>query len=220
MTFLELQKQLNNLIIKIDSRNLVNYHLDNHNELTEELNKSSFLITLHDVELFKPLFINDKMATFYDFKKNWFNGLDYLYYLKTIHSSTYNTIIESISFFRKDTFEFLDLDYKLLHKKTEWKPVRGTTKTIFRRKNGKPKYALTLAVSIQKNNDKNINLKELTNREKEIGKLLCEGLSRSEIATELTLSEHTVNTHLKNIYKKLNIGKVSELIALFEKYYV
>lgn len=45
----------------------------------------------------------------------------------------------------------------------------------------------------------------LTEREKEILKLLSLGLSNIDIANTLFVSENTVKTHLYNIFKKLNV---------------
>lgn len=46
---------------------------------------------------------------------------------------------------------------------------------------------------------------KLTNREKQVLKLLAEGLSHKEIASELHISAKTVITHQTNISQKLNI---------------
>ena len=46
---------------------------------------------------------------------------------------------------------------------------------------------------------------ELTKREKEILVLIARGLYTKAVAAELYLSQHTVNTHLKNIYEKLSV---------------
>lgn len=51
----------------------------------------------------------------------------------------------------------------------------------------------------------------LTFTENSISNLLINGLSRKEIAIHKNISLHTVNTHIKKIYKKLNINRVSEL---------
>jgi two-component system, NarL family, response regulator LiaR len=48
-------------------------------------------------------------------------------------------------------------------------------------------------------------LVELTEREIEILKLLIQGLSNPEIATLLFISQSTVKTHLRSLYKKLNV---------------
>ena len=45
-------------------------------------------------------------------------------------------------------------------------------------------------------------LPALTQREKEIIELICEGLSNKEIATKLSVSENTVKATLNRIYKK------------------
>ena len=53
----------------------------------------------------------------------------------------------------------------------------------------------------------------LTNREKEILKLLVEGLSKKQIATKIFLSYHTVDTHIRNIYQKLEVHTRSGAVA-------
>ena len=52
----------------------------------------------------------------------------------------------------------------------------------------------------------------VTRREREIIGLLVVGFSSKDIAGKLHLSIHTVNTHRKNILKKLNLKSVIELI--------
>jgi DNA-binding NarL/FixJ family response regulator len=54
---------------------------------------------------------------------------------------------------------------------------------------------------------------ELTEREKEVLGLLCKGMRSKEIAAELFLSTDTVNSHLKNIYKKLHVNSRGEAIV-------
>ena len=44
--------------------------------------------------------------------------------------------------------------------------------------------------------------KTLTNRESEILEILAKGLSNKEIATIFDLSVHTINVHVRNIYRK------------------
>lgn len=57
----------------------------------------------------------------------------------------------------------------------------------------------------------------LTPREAEILNYVLKGISNKGIAKELSLSENTVKTHLKNIFSKLGIKKRTELIAKFSK---
>ncbi len=56
----------------------------------------------------------------------------------------------------------------------------------------------------------------LTPREKEIIQLIKLGLSSSQIASKTCVTEETVKSHRKNIYFKLNINKMSELLEYFD----
>jgi DNA-binding NarL/FixJ family response regulator len=53
----------------------------------------------------------------------------------------------------------------------------------------------------------------LTKREKEILKLLVKGLSKKKIANTLFISFHTVDTHIRRIYEKLEVHTRSGAIA-------
>ncbi len=54
----------------------------------------------------------------------------------------------------------------------------------------------------------------LSKREKEIIGLIRQGYISRAIAAELAISEYTVETHRKNIFRKLQISSVAELLAL------
>lgn len=64
----------------------------------------------------------------------------------------------------------------------------------------------------RKQNERNELL--LSEREKEIIKLICKGLTNKEIAAALFISEFTVSTHRKNIFRKTDTHNVASLIAL------
>ncbi|HSH14565.1 MAG TPA: response regulator transcription factor [Verrucomicrobiae bacterium] len=53
----------------------------------------------------------------------------------------------------------------------------------------------------------------LTSREREILELMVEGLIKKEIADRISLSYHTVDTHLRNIYSKLQVHNRSEAVG-------
>ncbi|HGY55271.1 MAG TPA: response regulator transcription factor [Caldithrix abyssi] len=53
----------------------------------------------------------------------------------------------------------------------------------------------------------------LTEREKEILKLLVEGKNKKQTASELNISQYTLDTHLKNIYAKLHVHSQIDLIS-------
>ena len=53
----------------------------------------------------------------------------------------------------------------------------------------------------------------LSDREKEILSLLIEGLSKKHIAEKIFLSHHTVDSHIRNIYAKLEVHSRSSAIS-------
>lgn len=57
----------------------------------------------------------------------------------------------------------------------------------------------------------------LSPREVEIVKLICRGFTNKEIASELFISEFTVSTHRKNIFRKTDTHNVASLMALATK---
>jgi DNA-binding CsgD family transcriptional regulator len=59
-------------------------------------------------------------------------------------------------------------------------------------------------------------LESLTGREKEVAQLLVKRLTNAEIAAELFLSEKTVESHLRNIFRKLDVGSRVEVARLVE----
>ncbi len=63
---------------------------------------------------------------------------------------------------------------------------------------------------------------ELTNREKEIVKLIIQGMTNQEIANTLFVSIRTVDTHRKNVLSKLDLKNTATLVkyALDNKVYL
>ena len=59
---------------------------------------------------------------------------------------------------------------------------------------------------------------QLTNAEIEIVRLISEGFTTKEIASRKFISFHTVISHRKNIFRKLGVTSVSELIMVAIRY--
>jgi DNA-binding CsgD family transcriptional regulator len=57
----------------------------------------------------------------------------------------------------------------------------------------------------------------LTSREKEIAKLICEGYTYKEIGEELYIAERTVAKHVQNIFEKVRVSSKMELYHRLEK---
>lgn len=220
MKFQELESALEELVQQLSVAELLHPDKLYSPAFLDQINQSKYLITLHDVQYYRPIGINDAMKHFYGFEKNWLTGMDYFYYLQTIHTSTYHTLLNSLTFFRKDKPNYLNLEYKLMHHSKQFKLVWGSSKTIIRSAKGKPLFAITIAIEGKgaESSSKAGMILQLTTREKEIAKLLIEGLNKNEIAERLFISAATVQTHCKSIYKKLEINKISELISLGDTY--
>ena len=60
--------------------------------------------------------------------------------------------------------------------------------------------------------DEEVTQYKLSERELEIIKLMSDGMTSSEIAEKLFLSDHTVKTHRKNILRKLNVNNSSQAV--------
>lgn len=71
---------------------------------------------------------------------------------------------------------------------------------------------LDLVVSAQ-NEEENCEPANLSSREYEVLKLITKGVKTNQIAEELHVSVHTINSHRKNILKKLNLSSPAQLIV-------
>jgi DNA-binding NarL/FixJ family response regulator len=54
----------------------------------------------------------------------------------------------------------------------------------------------------------------LTRREQEVYTLLKKGQTNSEIASRLYISESTVKSHLRSIFRKLGVHRRNEVLAI------
>jgi len=57
----------------------------------------------------------------------------------------------------------------------------------------------------------------LTPKEQEVVALLAKGHSYLEISTLLSISENTLKTHIKRIYKKLNVHNRTQAVLAVQK---
>lgn len=80
---------------------------------------------------------------------------------------------------------------------------------------GKQVFILPEALQSKNNikiSDSYLDRYKLSVREIEIINLIVQGKSNKEIALELELSSYTIETHRKNIYRKLNLQGTAELV--------
>ncbi|MGV8093318.1 MAG: LuxR C-terminal-related transcriptional regulator [Mangrovibacterium sp.] len=80
---------------------------------------------------------------------------------------------------------------------------------------GRKYYSEEILNMILETNEKKLIPEEpthLTGSEIEIVRLIADGLTTKEIALQKNISFHTVNTHRKNIFRKMQVSNASELI--------
>lgn len=80
---------------------------------------------------------------------------------------------------------------------------------------GSPFSPGTMSHVLQHNDEPMEEPGEFTKRELELIKLISEGVANKTAADKLNVTYFTINQHLKNIYKKLNINSKSELISWY-----
>ncbi len=57
----------------------------------------------------------------------------------------------------------------------------------------------------------------LTLREKEVLRLVCDGLTNAEIASKLTVSRETIKSELKRIFRKIGVSNRTQAAVLLVK---
>ncbi len=71
---------------------------------------------------------------------------------------------------------------------------------------------ILLEKKLTSNNNEDCEPTSLSERETEIATLISQGMTSKEVATKLFLSHHTINTHRKNIFKKLGVRSTSGIV--------
>ncbi len=57
------------------------------------------------------------------------------------------------------------------------------------------------------------HIEPLTTREEDVLRFLVKGLIKKEIADELAISQHTVDMHLRSVYRKLHVRSQTEAVS-------
>jgi len=146
---------------------------------------------------------------FLDINMNGVNMLDHVEQIRDIHPKVIIIILTSYSSLSivNDAIE-KKVD-AFLHKNTDKDEIKFALNRVL---NGK-KY-----MSIEVNRKEKLKdgfqlAKQLTSQELKLIKLLAKGYTNSKISRILHISIYTVQTHRKNIHKKLGVKSVNELIA-------
>ena len=77
------------------------------------------------------------------------------------------------------------------------------------------KMARLLVRFFQENRPETSGVEKLSEREREILDRVARGLRNKEIGAELSVSENTIRSHLRNIYEKLQVASRAEAVAKY-----
>jgi DNA-binding NarL/FixJ family response regulator len=176
----------------------VRFHVSNvvmeKNELTKELAKGNISLLIID-----PSFI--ELSSLSELKEIKY-GNPYLLFLVITNGLTRNEMAE---------LNNMGINNIILKTAGREEIFEALTSTL----RGKKYYSNELLDMLFDINEKKNSAEEtgqLTASEMEIVKLISEGLTTKEIASRKYISFHTVITHRKNIFRKLGVTSVSELI--------
>ncbi|MCF6350565.1 MAG: response regulator transcription factor [Flavobacteriaceae bacterium] len=130
------------------------------------------------------------------------NGIEFISKLKKTHPSLKIMVLSMFA----NLHSYKNIDAYLLKETSEDELIFAINEVV---KNNK-KY-----LKIAENKEENINLYQsnilLTIREKEIIKLIINEFNTTEISEKLFISKHTVMTHRKNIFFKLEVTNIAGL---------
>lgn len=139
-------------------------------------------------------------------------GIQYLGALKSNHPETAIVVLSN----RVSSDEFGNLNKtgikNILYKTAEKHEILEAVSTAIK---GKKYYSHEIVEMLLETREKKDNPEEagtLTVAEKDIVVFIAKGFTTKEIAKQKNLSIHTVMTHRKNIFRKLGINNVSELM--------
>jgi len=176
----------------------IRFHVSNvvmeKRELTKELTKENITLLIID-----PSFI--ELSNFSELKEIK-SSYPYLQFLVITNGLTRNEMHEL------NNLGINNIILKTAGKEEIFEALAATMK-------GKKYYSNELLDLLFDLNEKKSTVEEagqLTISEMEIVRLISEGLTTKEIASRKYISFHTVITHRKNIFRKLGVSSVSELI--------
>lgn len=182
------------ILLKNDGRFVVNKVVTEKNDLIESLNRSSASLLIIDPAL---------------------TDLEGFTELKEILSKfpELKLLVISNNVSKKELQEYNSAGITCVILKTAGKEeITDALNAVI---NGKKYYSNELLDLLFETDERKSSVAEtsqLTNAETEIVRMIAEGLTTKEIAARKFISFHTVISHRKNIFRKLGVTSISELI--------
>ena len=165
-------------------------------------------------ELLKVLGEIDAGLLITDFALIDYAGIAELKEISLEHPGVFILILTN-SITRSEFTELTSLGFKdIIYKTADREEIFGAMDMTLKGKMYYSEEILDLLTESGNNKQMIENPGRLTASEIEIVKLIASGLTAKEIALKRHISFHTVNTHRKNIFRKLGVSNSSELIML------
>lgn len=148
------------------------------------------------------------------------NGVNMMEHLDEINTIRKNTKIIVFTAYTSDKIKALALAKNVdgfLDKNTSIEELEFAIKEVLSG-NAYINQKEDLSFSMEDSPDKFEKINSLTKRERDVVNLIVKGNTNETIAKKLFLSFQTVQSHRKNIYRKLDIHSATELIYLHLRY--
>jgi len=192
-------------------------------EITKNaVNEKECIIWINDHSTLKPVYINDFGKEFYGFDTNDLTKTGFELYEKFLHPDHFDDVHNTIAFFSRHPSLIHRMTYRVKDNKDHWKWTYSLAKALNFDKFGKPKNILSVVFDIESMVDGVLDRKlngsvdqvaedmkdrfaQLTKREVEILYLISSELTSQEIGSKLFIEPSTVDTHRKNIIRKLGV---------------
>lgn len=181
------------------------------------------LVFAIDLKKRKLIFQNKRMEEFTSIQTNYAVKSGGAYWTKVLHPDASTFLDELTYFFQEHPRETYNAFFRLKLKKQKWGWIYGAFSLLPGEGQDVSHYLIAIGLDVSQltlpHQSLDLYLEEmnffkdncrkfeaLTPREKEVLKLINEQRTNQEIAVELSISKQTVQTHRKNVIKKLEVS--------------
>lgn len=165
-------------------------------------------------ELYKLLATNAVELLITDFVNIDYDGLDDLKNIR-LKNPQLSVLILTNTITRQEFADLNRLGIKnIIYKTADKDEIFSAIESTLKSRKFYSDEILDMFLDLNDSKNSSEDSKTLTPSEIEIVKLIADGLTTKEIASRRNISYHTVNTHRKNIFRKVEVSNASELIML------
>lgn len=197
--------------------------------LNDVIGKVSTMIYIVDLKTMKTIWTNYSHVKFVGYKESEVKKDPFKFFMQNTNREDKRAIQDTIEEFKDSKGKDFDFMTRQKHKNGKWLWVYSNISPYKKNPNGTPSqlvcssYNLTGQLSGENNLEKllteklryinQLRLDSLTEREKQVVKLIANGYTNKEISKELKITNQTTETHRKNIMKKLRIKNLALLVV-------